>query len=112
MNKKQDAKSEKQKARNEIVLQYIPIKDLIPTPDNPRAIETIDKDFPRFVELLNSVRAVGVQEPVLARPRPAHWCAMIRHGYVRILNVRPELLAELGMLPGGVGWRLYAGYWN
>ena len=56
--------------------------------------------------------AMSEEKVVDLLARPAHWCAMIRHGYVRILNVRPELLAELGMLPGGVGWRLYAGYWN
>jgi len=84
-------------ARAEIVLQYIPIKDLIPTPDNPRAIDAIDTDAQSFQELLNSVLAIGVQEPVLARPHPAKKGQYdMRYGNRRLRAAR---MAKLDVIP-------------
>lgn len=49
-------------------LRYLPIKDLIPTPDNVR---TVRPDDPKVKEMAESMRKVGVLQPVCARPHPS-----------------------------------------
>jgi len=43
----------------------MPIKDLVPSKDNPRRISKKD---PKMLELRDSIKSMGVLEPVLARP--------------------------------------------
>ncbi|MEW6234724.1 MAG: ParB/RepB/Spo0J family partition protein [Candidatus Omnitrophota bacterium] len=47
---------------------HIPIHKITPTPDNPRRSRPND---PRLRELTDSIRALGVLEPILVRPLPA-----------------------------------------
>lgn len=51
----------------EITFRLVPVKDLIPSPDNPR---TIRKGDPALLELAESIKAHGVLQPVVARPHP------------------------------------------
>jgi ParB/RepB/Spo0J family partition protein len=48
-------------------LESLPIKKVLPTPDNPRRVLPTD---PAVVELSESIRAHGLLQPVLARPHP------------------------------------------
>jgi len=48
-------------------LMQLKPSDLIPTPDNPRSIDTKDPEFKDFVD---DVRENGVKVPVAARPHP------------------------------------------
>ena len=48
-------------------VRRLAVADMIPTPDNPRVIDTKSGDF---ADLLNSVKGVGVQMPVLVRRHP------------------------------------------
>ncbi len=48
-------------------LKQLPIKDVIPTKDNPRRIL---KDAPETLELVESIKQLGVLEPVLVRAHP------------------------------------------
>ena len=47
--------------------KLIPLKDLIPSPDNPRKIHPKD---PAVLELAESIKTHGVLQPVVARPHP------------------------------------------
>jgi|GEM_PF-1888253 len=49
-------------------LAAVAVADLIPTPDNPR---TIRKKDPALKDLADSIKQLGVLQPVLARPHPA-----------------------------------------
>ncbi len=50
------------------LLQQIPTLFILPTPDNPRS--AIDQSAPAFLELVESIRAKGILQPLLARPHP------------------------------------------
>lgn len=45
----------------------VAVADLIPTPDNVRTVRAID---PKVKDLVESIRKVGVLQPVVARPHP------------------------------------------
>lgn len=47
--------------------QLIPVKDIIPTPDNPRKVRT---DSESFKSLLDSITAGGIRIPLIVRPHP------------------------------------------
>lgn len=48
-------------------LEILPVKRLVPNPDNPR---TINEKNPAFIELVESVRKLGVLQPVQVRIHP------------------------------------------
>jgi ParB/RepB/Spo0J family partition protein len=47
--------------------ENLPLKQLIPTPENPRQI---NEKTAKFIELLDSVKREGVRVPVMCRPHP------------------------------------------
>lgn len=49
------------------IFERINVKDIIPTPDNPRKV---NKETEQFKQLLESVKADGVKIPVAVRPHP------------------------------------------
>lgn len=49
-------------------LEYLKTSDVIPTPENPR--RKIDQKAQGFVELCESVRELGILQPLVARPHP------------------------------------------
>lgn len=49
-------------------LRMARVEDVVPTPDNPR--KRIDTKAPDFLELVESVKALGILQPLVARPHP------------------------------------------
>lgn len=54
-------------AQKEPIHKLIPVKDIIPTPDNPRKVRT---DSESFKSLLDSITGGGVRIPLIVRPHP------------------------------------------
>ncbi len=57
----------KRKPQEVKTVQSIPLDLLIPTPDNPR---TIREDDPKILDLAESIQALGILQPGVARPHP------------------------------------------
>ncbi|MCC6490693.1 MAG: ParB/RepB/Spo0J family partition protein [Candidatus Hydrogenedentes bacterium] len=53
-----------------IQITMVPVKQIIPSPDNPRIFAGPDGENPSLVELATSIKALGVLEPLLGRPHP------------------------------------------
>ncbi len=68
-------------------LVTLAIKDIFPSPDNPRVVDQSDPDF---VELLESVKAIGVVQPVQVREHPK------RKGKFELLAGQRRLAAAQG----------------
>jgi len=75
------------------VLMDLPVADVIPTPDNPRTVDTKGEEFTR---LLDSVKADGVRVRVIARPHPTKkgkWD--LRAGARRLAAAKAAKLKEI-----------------
>jgi len=53
-----------------VQIEYRPLADFIPTPDNPRVFLPKDEDDPYLVMLAESIKTAGILEPLLGRPHP------------------------------------------
>ena len=61
---------EQSSSRPAIEVTMVPVDAIRPHPGNPRLFATNDADDPSLVELAESIRAVGLLQPVLVRPHP------------------------------------------
>lgn len=77
-------------------LQMISVESLTPTPDNPRVLR---HDAP-FKELVNSIRDVGILQPLIARPMPDGQVGRydLRAGHRRLEAAKEAGLSEVPVL--------------
>lgn len=78
-------------------LRMVPVEDVVPTPDNPR--KRIDTKAPDFLELVESVKALGILQPLVARPHPTQAGKLdLRAGHRRHEAARAAGLAEVPVM--------------
>ena len=85
-------------ASSEYQVRFVPIDQVVPTPDNPRFLP---QDPAAFAELVASVKVDGVLVPMVGRPHPdpdRHHLIDLRAGSRRLAAARAAGLAEVPVI--------------